>query len=258
MRHALAALALLPCAALAQDATELAKKTQNPVADLITLPFQFNFNSGGDLGDETLFNLNFQPVLPISVNAKWTLIARGIVPFLDIPAGDEKEAGFSDIQAQLYFTPKDAGALIWGVGPVFSLPAATNEFARTGTFAAGVGGVVVKMIGPWVIGGLVNQFFPVDDSGGDPEFSQLQMQPFVNYNFGGGWAASFAPLIFANWDENDSDERWSIPIGGGITKTTVFNKRPMNLSFQYYRFIEHPTGAADNQFRFGVALLYPK
>lgn len=244
-------------AAPAVDATELAKQTQNPVAELISLPFQFNFNSGGDLEDGTLFNLNFQPVVPVKVSENWNLIARAIVPYLDIPTATDSETGLGDIVAELFFTPKHSGAVTWGVGPVFSFPTATNTFARTGSWATGVGGVVVHSAGPWVLGGLVANFWTVSDSGDSTEVNQLQAQPFINYNFGKGWALAFAPLITANWDAEDGEE-WTVPLGLGISRTTVFGKQPITLGFQYYNNVERPEGTAANQLRIAVSLLFPE
>src|SRR5262245_5858435 len=64
------------------DASSLAKETQNPVSSVISIPFQFNFNSGGGLNDRTLFNLNFQPVIPFKLTSSLNLIARTIVPIV--------------------------------------------------------------------------------------------------------------------------------------------------------------------------------
>ena len=99
------------------DTTELAKKTQNPVGDIVSVPFQFNFNSGGGLKDETLFNLNFQPVMPIRLGPSVTVIARTIVPINSFPGGDGlRSSGVGDIQEELFFTPAKPGKLIWGIG----------------------------------------------------------------------------------------------------------------------------------------------
>src|SRR5882672_2012506 len=97
------------------DATELAKKTQNPVGDVTSLPFQFNFNTGGDLGDQTLLNLNFQPVIPFKLTDNWSMIARTIVPLYSVPgANGISYSGVGDIQEQLFVTPAHPGKLIWG------------------------------------------------------------------------------------------------------------------------------------------------
>jgi hypothetical protein len=242
----------------AHDAAALAKQTQNPVAALVSVPFQFNFNGGGDLEDGTLFNLNFQPVIPFKLTPRVNVIARSIIPINSAPGPDgTRYSGVGDIQSQLFLTSSSPGAVVLGVGPVFSLPTATAAAFETGTFAAGLGAVVVHSQGPWVMGGLISQFWPVSDAGGAPETNLFTFQPFINYNFGVGWALSFAPVITANWDAPNGQE-WTVPLGGGIVKTTVLNRRPMNVGFQYYRNVERPTGSAGQTFRFVVVLLYPQ
>jgi hypothetical protein len=239
------------------DATALAKQTQNPVADLVTIPFQFNFNSGGGLGDGTLFNLNFQPVIPIKVTPDWTIIARTIIPFLSSPApGGTQVSGIGDIVLQTFLSPAHPGKIIWGIGPEFSIPAATNPLFRTGSWAVGPTAVALTTRGSWVIGLLANQLWTFADAGGDPDVNQLLIQPFVNYNFGHGWALSSAPIITANWN-GASGQQWTLPLGGGISKVTVFNRRPINLGAQYYYNVVHPDAGPASQFRIFVALLYP-
>jgi hypothetical protein len=157
-------------AAAPSDTTALAKQTQNPVGDLISVPLQFNFNTGGDLSDATLFNLNIQPVIPFKLTPDWNVIARAIVPIDSMPASNGTSySGAGDIQLQLYLTPSKPGAFIYGVGPVFSFPTATALPVRTGTWAAGLGFVALTMKGPWVIGGLINQYWPLSDRGGEPK-----------------------------------------------------------------------------------------
>ena len=128
--------------------------------------------------------------------------------------------------------------------------------AETGTFAFGASFVVVQTTGAWVLGGVVNQFWPISDEGGDPETDLLTVQPFVNYNFGRGWALAFSPVMSANWNASEGNQ-WTVPLGMGMTRTTVFNRRPMNIGFQYYYNVERPDGSAGQQLRFVIALLYP-
>jgi hypothetical protein len=239
------------------DATALAKQTQNPVADLVTIPFQFNFNTGGGLGDGTLYNLNLQPVIPVKITPEWNLILRTIVPFLSSPtASGDQVSGLGDIQVQTFLSPSHPGKLIWGIGPQLSVPTATNPLFRTGAWAVGPTAVVLSMPGHWVLGLLANQVWTFADAGGDPDVNQLLIQPFINYNFGHGWAISTGPIITANWNATSGQE-WTVPLGLGITKTTVFNRRPMNLGAQYYYNVVHPDSGPASQFRIIVALLYP-
>jgi hypothetical protein len=266
-RGVFAGLMVLACAApsVAQappeppgDVTSLAKTTQNPVSDLISLPFQFNFNTGGDLEQRTYFNLNFQPVVPFKMTTNWNAIARTILPINSVPGPDgTRYSGVGDIQEQLFFTPAKPGGIIWGVGPAFSFPTATATPLETGTWAAGFAAVVLKMTGPWVLGSLVTQFWPLSDAAGDPETDIFLVQPFVNYNFSRGWALSFSPNITANWNA-PSGQEWTVPLGIGFTKTTVFNARPMNVGVTYYYNVARPDGSAAQQLRFAISLLYPE
>ncbi|HMF98177.1 MAG TPA: hypothetical protein VKE96_27940 [Vicinamibacterales bacterium] len=222
------------------------------------MPLQFNFNTGGDLNDATSFNLNIQPVIPFKLTSEWNVIARTIVPIDSVPGSEGVSySGVGDIQLQLYLTPATPGALIYGIGPVFSFPTATAPPLRTGTWAAGLGFVALTMKGPWVIGGLVTQLWPISDTGGDPRTNLLVLQPAVNYNFGRGWAMSFSPSITANWD-GSAGNQWTVPLGLGITKTTVFNGRPMNVGLQYFDNVERPQGSAGYQLRLAISLLYPE
>jgi hypothetical protein len=242
----------------AHDVNALAKETQNPVGTLISVPFQFNFNTGGDLEDRTSFNLNFQPVIPFRGTENWNVIARTIVPIDSFPAPDgTRYSGVGDIQEQVFVTPAKPKGIIWGLGPMFSFPTAIARPAETGTWAIGPAVVVVKTTGPFVLGGLFTQLWPLSDAGGDPETRLFSVQPFVNVNFGHGWAMSVSPVISANWDGPDGNQ-WTVPLGLGLTRTTILNRRPMNLGVSYYYNVKRPDGAAAQQLRFTITLLYPK
>ena len=154
-------------------------------------------------------------------------------------------------------TPAHPGKFIWGVGPMFSLPTATASPVKTGSWAGGFSAVGLTATGPWVVGALITQVWPMSDAGGEPETNAFLLQPFVNYNFGGGWALAYAPNITANWDASDGNE-WTFPLGLGITRTTVFDGRPMSLGVQYYYNTTKPQGAAGQLLRLTVSLLYPR
>jgi hypothetical protein len=240
------------------SATDLAKKTQNPVGDVVSVPFQFNFNSGGAYKDQTFFNLNFQPVIPIHLNKKVTLISRTIVPIDSIPTGNgTNSSGVGDIQEEMFFTSAATHKIIAGVGPTFSFPTATASPAKTGTWAGGLSGVVLAMPGPFVVGSLFSQLWPMSDSGGPPKTDLFLWQYFINYNFGKGWALATAPAITANWDAVEG-QRWTVPVGGGISRTLIFNRQPMTLGFQYYYNSKRPDNANTTTLRFAVALIYPQ
>jgi hypothetical protein len=245
-------------AAGGENATALAKTTQNPVGDIVSVPLQFNWNSGGFYQDQTFFNLNFQPVIPIHVSKSWTFITRTIVPIDSVPGTNGVSySGVGDIQEQTFLTPARPAKVIWGVGPSFSLPTATAYPVKTGTWGGGGSAVLLAMPGPWVLGSLFQQISPMTDSGGEPKANFFLWQYFVNYNFGKGWALASAPSMTANWDAA-SGQKWTIPVGGGISRTLVFNKQPMTLGFQYYYNVKRPDNANSTTVRFIVAFIFPQ
>jgi hypothetical protein len=245
-------------AASATDTTALAKEQQNPISSMTTIPWQFNFNSGGGLEDRTFFLLNVQPVMPFKVSSRWNMIVRTIVPVLSAPGPETSRfTGLGDIQEQIYLTPSRGGKVIWGAGPVLSMPTATTAAGETGSWAAGPTFVALTMPGPWVVGAVVNNVWTFSDSGSTTKVNQFLLQPFVNYNFGKGWAISTVPVITANWDA-ESGQQWTVPIGAGISRTTVFSGRPMTLAIHYYRNVVRPDNAAADQVRFMLVMLFPK
>jgi hypothetical protein len=252
--------AVVPLAAqgIPEDqATALAKATQNPVADLVSLPFQFNFNTGGGLADRTSFTMNFQPVIPIKgLFQKWIVVARTVIPYVSVPAGSTRQSGLADIQGQFFVTPVKVGKIVWGLGPVLSVPTATAQATATGSWAIGPTALVVETAGQYVFGALVNNLWTFADDGGEPEVNQLLLQPFINFNFGKGWAVSFSPVITANWDA-PAGEEWTVPVGIGFSKVAVFNSRPMSLGVSYYHNVTRPTSGAANLLRISLSLLYP-
>ncbi len=258
------ALTLAAMPASAQEAGELAKKTQNPVGDLTSVPFQFNWSSGGDLGNRALYNLNFQPVFPLGINTKWNLIARPVIPILNIPVpGSEgpdgisdRATGIGDIQTQLFLTPKSPGSIIWGVGPVLSLPTATNDLARTGVFGMGPTAVLLAMPGKIVTGVLANQVWKVAGTEDSGDYSRAFIQPFFNYNLPNAWTIGTSPGITANW-EAASGQEWTVPVGGGVSKVTAIGKQPFQLGMFYYHNAVKPDGAPEDTYRLNASFLFP-
>jgi len=240
-----------------QTASDLAKQTQNPVADLTTVPLQFNFYSGGPLEDRTLYNLNVQPVFPLPLGSL-NLIARTIVPYFDIPGPGptERVTGIGDIQEELFFTSAKPSALVFGAGPILSFPTATNDSVKTGDWAAGPAVVVVETTGEWVLGALATQLWTFAASGTSPHVNQFLVQPIVNYNLSEGWAIAFSPVITANWSAPPG-EKWTVPLGAGVSKIATLGHQPIKLGLSYYYNVERPSTTGKSQLQLNFAFLFP-
>ena len=240
------------------EATELAKKTQNPVANLISVPFQGNFNFGVGPEDKMVWILNVQPVIPIKLTEDWNLITRTIVPIINQPSlfpGSDSAFGLGDINPSFFLSPAKPGAVIWGVGPTFTLPTATDSKLGAGKFSLGPTAVVLTIQGKWVLGALGNNQWSVA-GWGDNDVSQLLLQPFVNYNIADGWYLTSGPIMTANW-KAPSGDKWTVPVGGGVGKLFKLGRLPINTSLQAYYNAEKPQNAADWQLRFQVQFLLP-
>ncbi len=256
------------------SAGDLAKQSQNPVGSLASIPFQFNFNSGGFLQDRTLLVLDIQPVIPFRLNDNFNLIFRPIIPYVNVPLlFGRSKGGFADVQAEIFLASN--GDFVWGIGPSFSFPTATNGFVSTGSWAAGPNGVIVLSTGHWVLGVLARNLWTFSDDGDlidevdfldidafdddddDREVNQFLIEPFINWNFGVGWSLSTDPVITANWDKDD-DNRWTVPLGLGITRTTRLGKHPINLAAKYYHNIVRPDFGPDDQVQLQITFLFPE
>ena len=253
-------LALLPVLSFAEMSTEdLAKGAQNPVANLISVPFQNNTNLNIGPNDSTQNILNIQPVWPFELNDDWNVITRTIVPVTsnpDVLTGEGRVKGIGDIVFTAFLSPKNSGDVTWGVGPMVLLPTATDDVLGQDTWAAGISGVVLTMPGHWVIGSLFSNIWSV--GGGDADINLFTWQYFINYNFEDGWYATTAPIITANW-EADSDHRWTVPFGGGIGKIFRIGKQPINAQLSLYNNVVTPDDyGAEWQVRAQIQFLFPK
>ena len=251
--------------ALGQDSTapthdqaDLAKQVQNPLASVVTLPFQVNLNQDVGEFDRTVANLNFQPVIPFP-GEKWNLISRSIIPYLSLPVGETAAAtGFGDLTTMLWVSPADAGSLAWGVGPALVLPTASNpELLGTGKLSLGPSAVLFWGPGNWTLGAVAWHVWSIAGDSDRESVSTLTAQWFINYNLGKGWAVGTAPIITCDWKAPSADE-CTIPWGGQISKVLKFGSRPVNLLAGYYYNSERPEGGAESQVRLQINLIYPQ
>ncbi len=244
------------------------KASQNPVGNIAIIPFQNNFNYGVGPYARYQYNLNVQPVVPVMLSPNMNMIVRVIMPIVNQPSaapppvcasavGCGSTFGIGDFNPQFYFAPKTKpNALIWGVGPQFQVPTATPGTLGLGKWSTGPTAVALVMPGPWVIGVLANQLWSFAGQANRPDVSTFLTQPFVNYNITkGSWAITTAPVITANWTA--AQNKWTVPLGGGVSKTFKLGDQAMQLGLYYYTFVARPVSAPQTQLRIQWSLLYP-
>ncbi len=258
--HKLIGFILFPilCApVLAQDEQALAKASQNPVADLVSVPIQHNANLQFGPDDDYQSVTNIQPVLPFKVSEDWNLITRTILPIVSQPGlvpGEDRKTGLGDTSFTAFLSPSAASDITWGAGPVFLLPTSTDDRLGADEWGAGASAVVLIMPGSWVIGSLVSNVWDIN---GDIDINLFTWQYFINYNFKGGWYFTSAPIMTADW-EADSDDRWTVPVGGGFGKIFRLGKQPMNANVQAFYNVEAPDIVGDWSIRAQLQFMFPK
>jgi hypothetical protein len=255
--------------AAAVNAEELRKQAQNPVASLISVPIQDNFNFNISPSDRTQNVLNIQPVIPVSLSKNWNLIVRWITPIvyqpLPVPqaSGPTLQStgvyGLGDMNPSFFIVPKKS-KIIWGVGPTFILPTATNTtYLGQGKFSMGPSAVVIWQPPHWTIGALANNIWSVAGHSDldKPAVNQFLLQWFVNYNMKKGWYLTTSPIVTANWNATDGNV-WTVPFGGGVGRIMKLGFQPVNITAQLYGNAVHPVGTSPWGLRLQFVLLFPK
>ena len=237
---------------------DLQKQSQNPIADLVSVPFQSNTNFNAGPFNRTQEVFNIQPVVPMHLNDDWNVISRTIIPLLSQPSPffDSNTNGIGDITQSLFLSPTNPAKLIWGVGPVFTVPSANDPILGTGRYLFGPTAVLVVTPPHWVIGVLLNNQWSVGGNPLRPPVNAFLAQPFANYNMAHGWYLNTSPIITADWLAAPG-QRWTVPVGGGIGRVFRLGDQPVNASIAAYYNAVRPTGAPAWSLRTTLALLFP-
>jgi hypothetical protein len=242
------------------ESADLAKQLTNPVASLVSVPFQFNWEQGVGPDDQTRFLLNVQPVMPFQVEKDWNMIARVIMPLVSQPplvAGGTAEFGISDITASFFFTPVKPGRFIWAVGPVITLPSTTIDTLGSEKWSFGPTALLLKQTGPLTYGVLWNQVWSFAGNDARTDVNQMFLQPFLSYTTKTAVTYGVNLESSANW--NADGDTWTAPINFSISKLSSFGTFPASYQIGLGVFAASPdVGGADWKMRAGVTILLPR
>jgi hypothetical protein len=245
----------------AAAAAELAKKLSNPIASLISFPLQANFDYGQGDGSGYKFVLNVQPVVPISLNEKWNVISRTILPlaYQSHVADSGNQGGLGDILESLFFSPKapTKGGVIWGIGPAILVPSATDSSLGGKKWAAGPTFVALRQDSGWTYGVLANQLWSFAGSSDRSEINALFVQPFVSKTTKTLTTFTLNTETTYNWKA--ASDHWSVPVNLSVSQLMKFGKMPVSLTGGLRYWADSPAGGPSGfGYRFAVTLLFPK
>ena len=239
-----------------QSQEELSTAAANPLADLISLPFQNNLNINYGEYNRNVNVLNIQPVIPLFGGK---LITRTIFPIVSIPDfGNESgnlSSGLADIILTAFYVPESKGAM-WGFGPIIELPTG-GSIRGAEKWSAGPSLVVLVQPGDWTFGGLINNAWSFAGDSNRDDVNHMLFNLFIVRQLGKGWYVNSAPIITADWTA-DSDDRWIVPVGAGGGKLVMLGEKlPVNLQTQLYYNVIRPDFGPEWQWRLQVQFLLP-
>lgn len=241
----------------AQDEAELAKKLSNPIASLISVPFQSNWEFGIGPEDATRYTLNVQPVIPVSIGTNWNLITRTIFPIIHAEApskGMDDREGLGDVVQSFFFSPKapTGGGWIWGAGPIILYPSGTDGLSAH-KWGAGPTAVLLKQESGWTYGLLANHLWSFSGSGLN-DISATFLQPFVSYTTKTFTTIGLNTESTYDWEKSD----WTVPVNLTVSQLLKIGGMPIQLQGGGRVYAKRPDGGPDWGLRFGITLLFPK
>jgi len=237
---------------------ELAKKLNNPVAALISVPIQNNWDFGIGPADAMKYTANIQPVIPVSVSENWNVIIRTILPviYAESPTGGGSTSGLGDTTQSFFLSPKQptSGGWVWGAGPVFYWPTSTDDVLGPGKVGAGPTAVLLKQDHGWTYGVLANHIWSFAGQSDTPDINSTFLQPFLGYT-----TKTYTTFMLNTESSYDwENEQWTVPLNLMVAQLMKIGKMPVQFQVGGRYYAERPFGGPDWGLRFAVTLLFPK
>lgn len=261
LKYAVALSAIAATTAQAQDSNqELAKKLSNPVASMISVPFQINHDRGYGPDDGNRTTVNIQPVIPFALNADWNLISRTILPVTsqnDIAGQSGSQFGLGDTLQSFFFSPArpTENGIIWGVGPAFLIPTATDDLLGGEKWGIGPTVVILKQDGEWTYGALANHIWSFAGSDERNDVSSTFLQPFLSYTTKDAWTFTLNTESTYDWKADE----WSVPINFNVSKLFTVDKQPISLGAGLRYWAAAPDNGPEGLgFRVTLTFLFPE
>jgi hypothetical protein len=255
----LAAIVMRPLLGVAQNEAELARETENPFADLITVPLQHNWDFGIGPLNAMKYTVKLQPIIPFSLGTNWVLLSRTILPLTyaeaSAPAMHDK-FGLEDTSLSLFLSPRRFRpcGLYWGVGPAFQLPTATDDDLGDSKWGAGPTFAVAKQHGGWNSYILTRHIWSFAGDGDQPSVSYTLLQPSFSYTFETRTTVGLVTEAKYDWQA----EHWTVPINLTTSQLFKISEAPLKLTLGGRLYAERPAGGPDWGLRLTVTIIFPR
>ena len=245
--------------ARAQDTADLAQDLTNPVADIVTIPIQMNYDQSiGLLDDGWKMQTNVQPVLPFHVTENWNMISRTILPITyqdNIVPGEGSQFGLGDATLSLFFSPHTSSGVTWGVGPMLLFPTATDSLLGAKKWGAGPSAILLTIRGPLTLGAMSNHIWSFAGDSDRSDINNSFIQPFMAYTWPSAWTFSLQSETTYNWET----EQWAVPVNAAVSKLVTLGRLPVSLQAGAGYWLDAPDTAAEGwRFRFQANFVLPK
>ena len=241
------------------DATALAVKLQNPVADLISVQFQNNVNFGVGENNGMLYLLNFQPVIPLHITPEWNYIVRPVLPFISTSNvyGPGYVSGLGDLEIETFLSPSAPGpfGIIWGIGPTSILPTATQKKLGGDVMTLGPSGVALWQKNGWTVGSLVTQNWRVAGPG---DYNATYLQPFIAHTFKTATTIGVDSESSYNWISEGADQDWTISFNNTYSQVIKIGKIPVQIGVALQYYAQSPVPGQQWGFRVNITPMFPE